>query len=489
MADASIDTLPAAVRQALQTSGAFQAATASSPEAKALTAASGQASAANDAAADTVRQSQAKRSEILDEMRQDKVPDAPKLQDAPKAPPEEAQTDPLRVFQQFIPLLAAFGSATVKNGAVTSLNSATAAMTAAKSNDQQALERAHQKWMDDMQVTLHHNQTLMDQYRAVMDKKNMDRTQQMAELQGIAAANGDATTLANLSTGNLANLQGTWKVLDEAGSKLQSVYDKAQDRDLERKKFAADQSYRQQELGLRREEIARQYAGLPPATQAYDKWMEQHPGDFDGAANAAGQVAAKLNVSKAASTEKGIRQELEKSPLGKAYSQVDQFGRVIQDAKDKIEKGIPLSNIEQTGVMDAYQKIITGGNAIRGFQMKMATEHGSLLDKANVAAQQLGRGGLLSPQQLKDIVSVTDEYTKGMEEEYNSAVQRGIKQAESLGLPGDSVLPFSYNPPANNPAVALPPSAVKELHPGTITTFKNGTRWTLGPDGQPTQVQ
>lgn len=447
MADASIDTLPAAVRQAIQASGAFQSAASNSPEGKALTTAADKASAANDAAADTVRQNAGQRKDILDEMRRDKVPDAPQLQDAPKAPPEEAQTDPLRVFQQFIPLLAAFGSAKVKNGAVTSLNSATAAMNAAKTNDQQALERAHQKWMDDMQVTLQHNQQLMEQYRGVMDKKNMDRTQQMAELQGIAAANGDATTLANLQSGNLANLQGTWKVLDEAGGRLQSVYDKAQDRDLERKKFAADQAYRQEEIGLKREEIARQYAGLPPATQAYDKWMEQHPGDFDGAASAAGEVAAKLNVSKAASTEKGIRQELEKSPLGKAYSQVDQFGRVIQDAKDKIEKGIPLSNIEQTGVMDAYQKIITGGNAIRGFQMRMATEHGSLLDKAQVAAAQLGRGGVLSPQQLKDIVSVTEEYTKGMESEYKAAIDRGVKQAESLGLPGESVMPFSYNPP------------------------------------------
>lgn len=35
----------------------------------------------------------------------------------------------------------------------------------------------------------------------------------------------------------------------------------------------------------------------------------------------------------------------------------------------------------------------------------------------------------------------------------------------------------------------LPPAAIKQLKAGTITHFKNGQSWTLGPDGQPQQVK
>lgn len=38
------------------------------------------------------------------------------------------------------------------------------------------------------------------------------------------------------------------------------------------------------------------------------------------------------------------------------------------------------------------------------------------------------------------------------------------------------------------PKVSLAPEAVKRLKPGVVTTFGNGQKWTIGPDGKPKQV-
>jgi hypothetical protein len=43
--------------------------------------------------------------------------------------------------------------------------------------------------------------------------------------------------------------------------------------------------------------------------------------------------------------------------------------------------------------------------------------------------------------------------------------------------------------PGEQPGGSLPPEAVSKLQAGKVTAFKNGQKWTLGPDGQPQRVQ
>lgn len=460
-------------QQAMTDYAAMQAQAAKSPDEQALkTAAEAQSKASDEAAAD-IKTRMSKRDSIIDSMSSEPLPDAPKQADLPKPPPDQPVTDPLRVFQQYIPLLASFGSAFVKNGAVTSLNAATAAMNAANANDTAALEKAHQMWMDNMEFTLKRNAQELEQYRTVLDRRQLSMTEKQAQLQGLAAANGDELTLNTLASGKFATLHTLLDTRDKAAGQLQAIVDQAKthQENQERIKLEAEQRS-EQERHDRAEELAT-IQREPIANQVYQQHLKDHPGDTEGAIKAAGQAAASVNVSKAAATEKGIRAELEKSPLGKAYGQLDQFGRVIHDAKAKIEAGQPLSAIEQQGVMDAYQKILTGGNAIRGFQVRMATDHAGIADKAQVALAQLGKGGPLSPRMMKDIVDVTDAYADGMAKEYQGAIDHGVKQAEALGLPGESVVPFDFN------------GASGARQPPVVGTVEDGHRFLGGDPADP----
>lgn len=437
------------VQQAMTDAAYIQQTADKSPEVKAMTDAVTTANKESEAAAERIKGREAQREKLTESLDQP----APELkqEDVDKPPPVAPPTDPLKVYQQFIPVLASLGGAFVKKGAVSSLNAATAAMNAMKANDAAEAEKAHQQWMDNMEYTLKKNASELEKYRAVMENRRMSMDAKLAQIQGLAAANGDEVTMNSIRNGQISNMSSVWDMRDKSASRLQSVYDQAVRHNEERQRIALEQKRLADEEQYRKDQLTLEREREPLANQAYTNYLKDHPGDYAGANKAAGEAAAAVNVSKAAATEKGIRQELEKSPLGKAYGQMDQFGRVIEDARSKIESGQTLSAIEQQGVLDAYQKIITGGNAIRGFQMRMATDHAGLLDKAQVAAAQLGRGGAISPRMLKDIVDVTDAYSEGVRKEYQDAINRGVQQAEALGLPGESVVPFDYNAPTTQP--------------------------------------
>lgn len=70
------------------------------------------------------------------------------------------------------------------------------------------------------------------------------------------------------------------------------------------------------------------------------------------------------------------------------------------------------------------------------------------------------------------------------------AAMRGKMSQPAQGAPAASAAPIA---PAAAPPVINPPSAANApplavLKPNTITTFQNGQKWTIGPDGQPKQV-
>lgn len=143
-----------------------------------------------------------------------------------------------------------------------------------------------------------------------------------------------------------------------------------------------------------------------------------------------------------------LRNDLDKSPLGKAYATLDQYEKVIDDVGGKIARGEKINAMEQSAFLDAYTKVVTGGQAIRSFTLRLNTEHAGLADKAQVLANQFAAGGALSDRQMKDAVNVIHDYSSELTKEYEGAVSRADQFAERYGVidQGDTVMPFEVDP-------------------------------------------
>jgi hypothetical protein len=97
-----------------------------------------------------------------------------------------------------------------------------------------------------------------------------------------------------------------------------------------------------------------------------------------------------------------------------------------------------MGSQEQAAFLDAYTKLITGGQAIRGFTLRLNTEHASLWDKANVLLNQAKTGGPLSKRQILEMVQVARDYANNINDLYQDAEGRANTSMTSLGLPGDA---------------------------------------------------
>lgn len=129
----------------------------------------------------------------------------PTLDEVPKAP-TQAPTDPLRVFGQVLPVLAMLGGAFVRNNATAALRAGAAAMQAARDNDEQALETAHQQWTDSLQAITTNNATRLQQYQAILDDTQLTMDERMARLQALAASEQNALRLQQLASGQVSEL-------------------------------------------------------------------------------------------------------------------------------------------------------------------------------------------------------------------------------------------------------------------------------------------
>lgn len=340
------------------------------------------------------------------------TPAAPTLGAMPK-PPEQKLGDPLRVFGQFLPVLATLGSALGRNGAVNSLKAATAAINAAKANDREGLELAHQKWMDETKQVIEQNGQEIQKYQFALADKQATMQDRLAQLSMIAAQNQDSISGALIKQGNVDGLASLIQTKQAALKPVIEAYRIVEEADLKRK-------------------------GLD---------IQQQNADTRAAAVEASSPMKKFQMAKQ------LRHEVDTSPIGKAYASLDQFNHVIENAAQKIEHAAPfvgnaLGSQEQAAFLDAFTKIITGGQAIRGFTLRLNTEHAGLADKAQVMMQQLSHGGPLSARQEKEMIGVVRDYSKELQKQYDLEVGRAQKMAETYGIPGDQAVPLWQDPDA-----------------------------------------
>lgn len=137
-----------------------------------------------------------------------------------------------------------------------------------------------------------------------------------------------------------------------------------------------------------------------------------------------------------------------------------------QDLERKIQQGGDRTALSQwRAIVDAQHKrateIIQSNSVMSGFKDE---EKKALLAEQRAAYEEqiaAMRGKMLQP----------------------TGAQPPATSAPASPAPS---VPAAAAPAGGTPAVQAPPLAV--LKPNTITTFANGQKWTIGPDGQPKQV-
>jgi hypothetical protein len=305
---AEIMGMPAALDQALQTQRGAQSAAVSDPMLQQALQQHAALSAQRNASADKL-QPLADRATALAFQPTEAVPEPPSLRDLPEAP-KAPQTDKMRVFGQLMPVLAAFGSLMTRGGAVNALNTATAAMNAAKAKDDDAYEKSRQQWLDHTEEALKQNAVEMERYRAVLDKHHETVSDKMAELQGIAAANNDQLTLERLRSGNLDEFEKIIGMRDQAAGRLTDLVESERSHDERQQQLKMEQQ--RIDLSKRAEDFQEKY-GVPVDRKILDDFHSEHPdATAEQEAQFMGSFAASKRITAQQLAQSGLSADAQK---------------------------------------------------------------------------------------------------------------------------------------------------------------------------------
>lgn len=244
-----------ALSQALKIQGAATDAASTTPAATAALDEVKRASTANREAAAKMAANTAQVEKLVNEPAPP-MPSVPRLAPLPQKeviPPK----DPLRVFGQVMPVLAALSALTTRQPAVNALNAATAAITAAKAKDKEALETAHRDWVENLKLTVANNDRLVGEYKMALEDRNIPIAERMAKANAIAALNRDYVAQAALAAGNPDGFMKLLQVLQTGGAQLSNLALSVEQNDIERQKAQAQQAQRWAELEIDRRRLDR----------------------------------------------------------------------------------------------------------------------------------------------------------------------------------------------------------------------------------------
>lgn len=371
----------------------------------------------------------------------------PKLELAP--PPAVKQTDPRQAWASAAMLAAALGSMMTRRPLMTAMNAAAGVLDAYHKGDQEAANAAYAQWKVANENAMKLQQFELDSYRDILSQA--DRSERLIESEAsrqerevVAQWNAQASAFRDdiaLQTANERGVEGMERLIIER----QRLQDQ---QDANASKLAAQKAF----------------------MDDWNGWQKQHPkATAEERFDALTDIMSKSQVglhpmteSQRAHMEQTMAQQTGNSQLGKAYQSAEQQ---LQTVENLARPGV----IAQSALADAYTQLINGGRAIRGFQMKMNTEHGSLWDKANIAEHQITTGGPLSDQMVKDMREISRQIVAERREQFGHVIDAAKKRAEGMSLNPDLVVPDFYNPTPEAPKVKavdrahIPSDAIAQL--------------------------
>lgn len=357
-----------------------------------------------------------------------------------KAPP---QKNPLQALAATMPFILLAGSAMGRNKGLALMKSMHGLLNGVNEGNEQVRKQYQEDFKAKADELIHQAQLDHEHYMDILQDLREQKGDVLSKVQVMAAVTQNEQLKEAAKTGDLK------RVADMAaihGQFLTSL--------LSAQRAALDSEYRAIE---RRQK---------------DRSLDQDAEKIDETRRYHDQLAGYRSKKFAQS----LRKEVASSQEGKAYANLQQYGHVIDQAADRVKSGKQLSSVEQTALADAFNKILTGGNAIRGFQIKMTQEHGGLVDKAQVLAHQLGRGGPLSTRQVADMVAVVNAYRDEVEKAYDEQVSRAAEQLTSGEVSAESAVPLDVSPDGGKVGGGGAPA------PGTV---EDGHRFKGGDPANP----
>ena len=361
-----------------------------------------------------------------------KYPTTPTLPETPK-PPEAIQTKPLDVMRQFIPVIAALGGLRTRNPATAVLNAMAAAVEARQKNDKEAFAEKNTEFKNKLDE-MHDIWTMQrEKFLDAFNNTKASVEDRLAALRVEALQMGDAKMLDDIDHGKLDEAYKKLTLLDTAQYHVGMVRANMQKAQLT------------SQLNAAKLEQQKQYESALGDLQKSDRYQKAEPYQRALMVTDLTRSLMPNNAYKVMQAASTVRKELGNSPVGKSYGNAITQMPVIMEAADKAKDAHfwdknPMGAMEQAAFLDAYTKLITGGQAIRGFTLKLNTDHASLWDKADVLLQSANKGGPLSKRQITEMADVAKRYANNLDEIYKEAEGKAQDamapiSAPELGVP------------------------------------------------------
>lgn len=420
----------------------LQGDTSKDPAYQAVVAAQGRSQAANAAESAALDQESGELKGVRDRAAGIKAPTAPT---PPTLPGEgdyrdkalkavsDKPMDPTRVMGQFLPMLAILGGAFTKGGAIGSLKAASAAMTAAKQNDTDAIARAHQQWMDDTGKLMDQYKLEQDAFQDAISSNGEKRADTLADMSVIAAQYNIPILKAQIAAGDLDGATKTIAARNAALEPMLKLYSDAKQQDMEMQRLAQ---------GDRRLDIDEQRATA----------MEQK-------ADATERVQQERLDKMGAGDQGKIRGELvKKGTPGEALQGIEQNLNKLEDAAAHPENYISPSGTAI--VADTFTRAFNGGNAIRGFQAKMLGDDRALANDIQSILQRADTGGKFTPAEIRSMALAVKRAEPELRGGFQEAAAEALATAQSDGDP--------------NPLDAIPFGLRQYVDPKVLEQYKSG---------------
>lgn len=373
----------------------------------------------------------------------------PDLPTVPKAEKEEIPPDhnPMQAMQKFMPMLIMLGGAANKHLGMAALKSAVGAMKGQKSGDLEAQEAAHQKWLDDTKAAMEAYELQSKNYQNVLEKFKITdesaKNRVNAQLQALAADNGDFVTRTALAKGNYQELFAARTAQQNALKEMHSMLTAEQQLANERSRIGLESKRLQEEERYHKAEEEFKRLGLDPVKGTYNRALEDGKTPEE-AAKIAGKVALSVHPEIKTRLAKDIERSIAINPTYKAEMKVIEGADTVDTIKKKFlearAKGQNISAQDQGLILDQFIVAATGRSPTYQ-QLNLQKNYSGASAKVAEMQQYLGKGGVLGPDQVKNLLDDFDLLRTKAEANIEK-IRQGA--AEELAMGEMSIMPPDY---------------------------------------------
>jgi hypothetical protein len=402
-----------------------------------------------------------------------KVPTIPTEATKPFSPPP--QTDPKAVWASTAMLMAGLGSLFTRQPLTTAMNAAAGVIKAYRDGDAAAAQSAFTQWKTAQDAALKIANFEQDTYRNLIDQ-----LRDMRDATGKEAEAKRRDIMAQFNAQGTA-LQDQVAAQEKSAEEAIRVFDARQNW---AKMLATNGGKIEEQHDLQQELVTLQQSPKYQEALRADKLDGGHRA-LDMVGKVQQSLGHQMTPDEADHVSESIVKDISKNPVytgwAAARTGIEEMEQV-QAHPELVRQGI----ISQAVIADKFTQAFNGGRAIRGFQMKMNTDHAGLLDRAQQYANQLRAGGQLSPAQVRDMIDAAKLSFEALDGEMKKVIEGAKARGRAYGLDEDRVntlQPDDYDPnyvsSTQSDQATPPPEAVQMLkqNPGTASQFDE----TFGP--------